>query len=148
MVFLYHVQNLHIHAEKTHKDFGARTAWICEFCTRSRKTIQVLIGMLEYRCVVQLYPEGHLCTSSYLLYSTTRSSTRSDTRRDKSGYNRVLSIAYHVSRQRRTRGFVCGRATLHSWIGDVKPPSHLTIVWFYNFSRQLSLSDTTLLWCH
>ena len=23
MVFLYHVQNLHIHAEKTHKDFGA-----------------------------------------------------------------------------------------------------------------------------
>ena len=23
MVFLDHVQNLHIHAEKTHKDFGA-----------------------------------------------------------------------------------------------------------------------------
>ena len=29
MVFLDHVQNLHIHAEKTHKDFGAHCGISC-----------------------------------------------------------------------------------------------------------------------
>ena len=34
-----------------------------------------------------------------------------------------------LDKVRKTRGFVCGRTILHSWIGlDVKPPSHLTIV--------------------
>ena len=36
MVFLYRVQNLHIHAEKTHKDFGARTAKIVGATRRRR----------------------------------------------------------------------------------------------------------------
>ena len=37
MVFLYHVQNLHIHAEKTHKDFGAHCMKYVNFVHDSEK---------------------------------------------------------------------------------------------------------------
>ena len=51
---------------------------------------------------------------------------------------RTTTSSLFLGKVRKIRGFVCGRAILHSWIGlDVKPPSHLTIVWFYKFSRQL-----------
>ena len=37
MVFLDHVQNLHIHAEKTHKDFGAH-------CMNTRTCVALQTG--------------------------------------------------------------------------------------------------------
>ena len=85
MVFLDHVQNLHIHAEKTHKDFGAHCMKYVNFVhdpeKQYRSTVPAVrplsIGLqvtesrrqIWYSTAVQLY--RYSCTSSYYLCTGT-----------------------------------------------------------------------------
>ena len=63
MVFLYHVQNLHIHAEKTHKDFGAHCMKYVNFVHDPEKQYRSTVPAVRPRSIGLQVTEivGELC---------------------------------------------------------------------------------------
>ena len=67
MVFLDHVQNLHIHAEKTHKDFGAHCMKYVNFVHDPEKQYRSTVPAVRPLSIGLQVTE--ICTS-YLKYSS------------------------------------------------------------------------------
>eukprot|EP01048_Picozoa_sp_COSAG05_P030673 COSAG05_NODE_10786_length_546_cov_3.395973_1_plen_82_part_00 len=65
MVFLEHVQNLHIHAEKTHKDFGAHCMKYVNFVHDSEKQYRSTVPAVRPRSIGLQVTE---CIYRILLY--------------------------------------------------------------------------------
>ena len=73
MVFLDHVQNLHIHAEKTHKDFGAHCMKYVNFVHDPEKQYRSTVPAVR-PLSIGLQVTGRTIDSTYMYYYVATSS--------------------------------------------------------------------------